>query len=845
MTRTATALPRRPRAAPQRSGGLLWLLALSAATVSTPVLATGGSYAATGTGTFAQSLWWLDFTGYNTGSVLSPQALSFTLPSGAGTLSLSAQVTAGMALVGEPAWSGGGAFGHGAYNGIAGTPLFYWLSQSGTGTTALTNMSLKDASGNARTFVFYAADGENTDPPETITYASSAAWKLIDTVNYYALFNGNVPSVTGNGTATAVESGVTAADGNYNASLVFATANPTHVSTSYSGNEATLFAISLPPVTFNVVINGRVSASDQFTAALGYTSPATSLKSVTSSGAVSSITTGTIAVIGTNSITLSAAMAAGSFSPLTTYSGTMACTNSGPGAAAYGGTNTVLPSGTGTSFAVTPQTGDAITCTLTLNPPPQTVAGTVYADVNHNSALDGTETGTGLAGLYVKIAPYSGGACQSPASAAAAVASATGTYSLTGISAGSYCLILDGNNTLTDLAPTRPTGWIGTQNASGIIQLTTVPSGLPSPQNFGLYNGSSVSGTVFADSGVGSGTANNGVQDGTEPGIASVLVQGTGATTTANRTPSAGTYSLWIPATATGAFTVTPLAPSGYLATGGSAGSSGGSYTRPSVTLTPVAGNTYSGVNFGLVPGNDLTPNGAQQAQPGQAVTYAHAFIAGSAGQVTFSLASSSTPATPAWSQTLYLDSNCNGVINSSETVITGALSVTAGQKVCLVVKVQVPAGASSGAQSALTLSAAFTYSNAAPALAATTTANDVTTVGTAGTLMLMKLVSDVTLGGSAATSVNANPGDTLQYSLTATNNGSGSLATLVISDATPSFTTYLSASCPGTLPAGITGCSVSTQPPAGGSGAVQFTFSGSLAPGAALAVTYNVKVAN
>jgi len=844
MKPTPTALPPRLRAAPQRSGWLAWLLALSAAALSTPVLATGGSYAS-GTGTFAQSLWWLDFTGYNTGSVLLPQALSFTLPSSAGTLSLSAQVSAGMALVAEPAWSGGGAFGHGAYNGITGTPLFYWLTQTGTGTTALTNMSVKDASGNARTFVFYAADGENTDPPETITYASSAAWKLVDTVNYYALFNGNVPSVTGNGTATVVETGVTAGDGNYNASLVFATTNPTHVSTSYTGNEATLFAVSLPPVTFNVVINGRVSASDQFTAALGYTSPAASLKSVTSTGAAASITTGTISVIGTNSITLSAAMAAGSFSPLTTYTGTMACTNSGPGASAYGGTNTVLPSGTGTSFALTPQTGDAITCTLTLSPPPQTVAGTVYADVNHNSVLDGTETGTGLTGLYVKIAPYSGGICQSPATAAAAVATATGAYSLTGVTAGTYCLILDNNNTLTDLAPVRPAGWIGTQNASGIIQLTTVPSGLPLPQNFGLYNGSSVSGTVFADTGVGSGTANNGVRDGIEPGIASVLVQGTGATTDANRTPTAGTYTLWIPATATGAFTVTPLAPSGYVATGGSAGTSGGTYTRPSVTLTPVAGNTYSGVNFGLVPGNDLTPNGAQQAQPGTAVTYAHTFVAGSAGQVSFSLASSSTPATPAWSQTLYLDSNCDGVINSGETVITGAMSVTAGQKVCLVVKVQVPAGASSGAQSALTLSAAFTYTNAAPALAATTSASDVTTVGTTGTLMLMKLVSDVTLGGSAATSVNANPGDTLQYTLTATNNGSGALATLVISDATPSFTTYLSASCPGTLPTGITGCTVSTQPAAGGSGAVQFTFSGSLSSGAALAVTYQVKVAN
>ena len=36
----------------------------------------------------------------------------------------------------------------------------------------------------------------------------------------------------------------------------------------------------------------------------------------------------------------------------------------------------------------------------------------------------------------------------------------------------------------------RPAGWIGTQNASGIIQLNVIASGPPLTQNFGLYNGS-------------------------------------------------------------------------------------------------------------------------------------------------------------------------------------------------------------------------------------------------------------------------------------------------------------------------------------------------------------------
>ena len=836
----ALVAPPLRRAVLRRWAGRLALAALLAPW-SLPAFAVSGSYA--GNGTFAQSLWWLDFTGFSTAST-SAQALTFTLPGGAGTLGLSAQISStAMQLVAEPSWSAGGAFGHGVYNGIGGTPIFYWLNQAGAATVTLSSLSVKDASGNTRSFVFYTADGENTNPPETITYASTANWRLIDTVNYYALFNGNVPALTGTGTTSVVESGTSLNDGNYNASVVLGTSSPTQVSTTFSGNEASLFAVSLPPIAFNIVITGRVSASDQFTAAIAYTSPAASIKTVSTSGAATTAGTGATSVIGTNSITLSAAMAAGSFSPLSTYAGSMACSNAGPGAAAFGGTNTVLPSGAGTSFTLTPQTGDNITCTLTLTPPPQTVSGSVYNDANHNNALDGTETGTGVSGLYVKLAPYAGGACQSPASAAAPVSAATGAYSLAGVAAGSYCLILNSNSTLTDIAAALPSGWIGTQNAGGIIQLNVIASGPPLPQNFGLYNGSKLSGTVFADSGVGGGTANNGAQDGTEAGIAGVSVEATGAATAATRSSGSGLYTVWIPAGTAGTVTVTPAAPGGYLATGGSAGTTGGSYSRPSVSFVPTAGQAYTGVNFGLVPPNTLGPDGAQATQPGSTVFYAHAFVAGSGGQVTFSLAGSATPSAPAWTQVLYQDSNCNGVLDSGEPQMAGSLSVSAGQKLCLIVKVSTPAGAAAGAQSTVSLSAAFLYTNASPALAATLAAGDVTTVGAPGTLSLTKLVSNLTQGGAAATAVSANPGDTLQYTLTATNNGAQSLATLAIYDATPAFTTFVSAACPATLPAGISACSVSTQPAVGAGGALQWTFTGSLAASGSLAVTYQVKI--
>lgn len=117
--------------------------------------------------------------------------------------------------------------------------------------------------------------------------------------------------------------------------------------------------------------------------------------------------------------------------------------------------------------------------------------------------------------------------------------------------------------------------------------------------------------------------------------------------------------------------------------------------------------------------------------------------------------------------------------------------------------------------------------------------------MGEASDLALGKLVSNVTQGIGVGTSVSARPGDTLEYLLSALNNGDKPLSTLVVSDFTPAFTSFVSASCPTNppLPAGMTGCAVTTQPAVGAKGAVQWTFTGSLTPGAAMHFYFKVKV--
>lgn len=793
---------------------------------------------------------WLDFSGYNdaTARTAGGQPFTFTLPDGSSismavkTTLISSTASPAITTVSVPSWSGS-AFGNSAFIGIPGQTILYSGQNASKIQVTLSNISVAPPSGGTgiAKYAIVVGDGESSNQNEALSFTTNGgSW-----VQLAQIQNGTsttYPAVSGVGTATVTETGASGTVG----SFIFGSFNnPTQITSviTAGGLQGIIVGVRYASISVVSQISGsRYNATDQFTYAVKTTGGTTLATGATSGTATSGFTpAGVPTVAASYPFVITEAMASGSTGALANYNVSLTCTNTNTGS------TTVLPTNNlGATYTIASlQYGDAVTCTFTNTAiPPPSINGSVYNDANHNASRDGGETGTGVTGLYVKLAPSSGGVCSGPATAAAAVTAATGAYSLPNVAPASYCLILDSNNTLSDIAPAVPAGWIGTQNPSGVIQLTVAGSPPPS-QNFGLYNGSRLSGTVFADTGVGSGTANNGVKEGGEPGIAGVTVNASaGATAVASAsTAGDGSYTLWVPASTSGTVSITPAAPSGNLATGGSAGTTGGSYARPGVSYTPAAGQSYSGVNFGLVPPNTLAPNGAQTAQPGTTVFYAHSFQAGSGGQVTFTLANVATPASPAWSQVLYRDSNCNGVLEAGEPQLSAAVSVTAGQKLCLIVKQFVPAGAASGAQNAATLGAAFSYSNASPALSSTLSAIDMTTVGQPGALALSKLVSNVTQGGAAATAVSANPGDTLQYTLTAVNNGSQALSTLVVNDATPAFTTYLSAACPGTLPAGLTGCSVSTQPAVGAQGALQWTFTGQLASGAQLAVTYRVKV--
>ena len=408
------------------------------------------------------------------------------------------------------------------------------------------------------------------------------------------------------------------------------------------------------------------------------------------------------------------------------------------------------------------------------------------------------------------------------------------------MNAGTYTVLIDDNSNAADVTPATPAGWISTQSAPGSVSGLAVAAADLANVNFGYYHGSSIDGTVFRDNGAGAGTPNDGIRQGGEPGVAGARVQllsgaCAGGECDSVLTDGAGGFRLWVPAGAAGSVSVRPIDPIGSIATGGSAGTTGGVYTRAAetVTWTAASGLAYGGLAFGNVPLNTLAPAGAQSVAPGAVAFFAHRFTAGSSGSATFSTVQVPSPAMAGWSSALYLDSNCNGVVDPGEPLVSAALAVASGQSLCLVLKEDSPAGAPSGARSQATLSVSFSYVNATPALSSSASVSDLTTVnGASSGLTIMKGVSALT----------ARPGDVLTYTITYANNGPAPLSSIVIRDATPAYTVFVSATC-ATLGAGLTGCAVTSQPIAGATGPIVWTLSGSLAPGATGSVTYQVRV--
>ncbi len=385
-----------------------------------------------------------------------------------------------------------------------------------------------------------------------------------------------------------------------------------------------------------------------------------------------------------------------------------------------------------------------------------------------------------------------------------------------------------------------------------------------------------VSGRVFVDNGVGGGgVANDGHINGAETGRSGAALSltncGSGSTTIYAYTSSSGDgrYSLKVPPTAptSGTMCVTQTLIDDYRVTQGGLEASGLDATRVNVTLDTdsaqsnrwrftYAGASVQNLHIGNVPSSRLLVDGTRVGIAGSTVDFPHRLIAGTAGTLAFEM-SDASPAASGWSEVLYRDANCNAQLDAGEPLLGGSpTAVEANEHVCVIVRQFVPAGLYEGATRQFQLQATLNWANVS-ARSETLTNRDHTQVS-GQALRLYKEVRNVTADErsgtgreSWTTSNSAKPGETLEYRTTFTNLAPEPITKLEIYDATPNYTTLVSAECPAalSLPAGLTceplssTASPPTKPIDGGTGPLRWRFNGPLPGGTSGAVKYRVKV--
>lgn len=270
--------------------------------------------------------------------------------------------------------------------------------------------------------------------------------------------------------------------------------------------------------------------------------------------------------------------------------------------------------------------------------------------------------------------------------------------------------------------------------------------------------------------------------------------------------------------------------------------------------LSPVSGLSdalHDAVTVNAVRSITVTPNGTGQTYPSGSVVYSHTVTNtgnalegnGALSTVTFATANNQ----PGFTSVLYYDANGNGTLDASDPVLSGGLNavlpngLAPGASITVFDKVIAAAGAAAGVVNVTTLTATTTNGSYTTSVPVPAVATDTTTI-VAGNLTLTKgqaldaNCTGSTTGTSYSTSalLSAKPGQCVLYQLTVTNLGAAPATSVVVSDATPTYTVLNTAAA--TSVGSVTGPAVGTA------GTVSATV-GTLAAGQTATITFGVKI--
>jgi uncharacterized repeat protein (TIGR01451 family) len=265
-------------------------------------------------------------------------------------------------------------------------------------------------------------------------------------------------------------------------------------------------------------------------------------------------------------------------------------------------------------------------------------------------------------------------------------------------------------------------------------------------------------------------------------------------------------------------------------------------YFRARSPSTGAADVKHDAVTVDAIHSLAVTPNNTGQVFPGGTVVYTHTLQnAGNVAQTNITVSTSDDQT--GWSSVVYEDTNGNGSLDAGDSAIAAPIAnLAARASQTLFVKVFAPPGAAEATVNTTTLTA--TNAND------TATATDISTVIVGDLALEKKQALDAACDGTpdaayATTQVAAGavPGACILYQITATNSGSGNVTSVVVSDATPTFTTYNKCTADACAANVTVGAIDGSSPSANGDTGTVKANVGTLTPGQSAVLTFGVKI--
>lgn len=279
-------------------------------------------------------------------------------------------------------------------------------------------------------------------------------------------------------------------------------------------------------------------------------------------------------------------------------------------------------------------------------------------------------------------------------------------------------------------------------------------------------------------------------------------------------------------------------------------------YFRALSPTSTVSDRLHDAVTVNAVRSISLSPNGSGQTYPGGSYVYPHLLT--NNGNVTEgSTFSTLTPVLSnggsGWTSVFYYDTNGNGVLDAADQPVGATLNLGAGlakgASITLFNKVIAPSGAVAGTVNVTTITVTTTNGSYTSTVPLASVATDSTTVISGNLTLIKEQALDTSCNGSGNAwtqgNLSAKPGECVMYRITVTNVGAADATSVVVSDATPSYTTIstLAATAAPGVPSGPAIGSAGTVTAYVGTGATA-SAGGTLSSGQSAVVTFGVKIA-